>query len=113
MDDDRAVAEEAAESWFGGGVEIEVGGLEGAVAHDLAVFAGEVADLAGLGFAWVAGGLLAAHIGVEMGESGGAVAGRRNGLDMDVVDCRRDVSARQDNGGGPVFCPWPMNGSTY
>ena len=86
MDDDGAVAEEAARARPGGGEEVEVGGLEGADAGDLAVFAGEVADLAGLGLGGIAGGHFTADVGVEVGEGGGAVSGGGDGLVVDVVD---------------------------
>lgn len=63
MDDDRAVAEEGADSFGCGGVEIEVGGLEW-VARDVPVFAGEVAYLAGFGLGGITDGGFAADIGV-------------------------------------------------
>jgi hypothetical protein len=86
VDDDGAVAEEARGALLGGGVEIEIGGLEGAGSGDVAVFAGEVAHLAGLRCGWVAGGPFAADVRVEMREGGGAVAVGGDGLVVDVVD---------------------------
>ncbi len=86
MDDDRSVSEERGGALLGGGVEVEVGGLEGSGAGDFAVLACEVADLAGCRFGGVAGGHFAALVGVEMGEGGGAVSGGGDGLVVDVVD---------------------------
>lgn len=87
MHDDGAIAEKGARPLLGGGVEVEVGVLEGAVGGgDVAEFAGEVADLAGLRLGGVAGGLFAALVGVEVGARRGAVAVGGDGLVVDVVD---------------------------
>jgi hypothetical protein len=89
VDDNGAVAEEAAEAFLGCGIEIEIRGLESPRAGDIAEFAGEVACLAGLGLGWVAGCGFAADEGVEMGEGSGAVARGGNWIDVEVVDCGR------------------------
>lgn len=86
MDDEGAVSEEGAEALLGGGEVVEVGGVEG-VGGDLAVLAGEVADLAGLGEELVAGGGFAADEGVEVCEGCGAVAVGGNGEGVEVIDC--------------------------
>jgi hypothetical protein len=50
------------------------------------VFAAQVADFAGGGLGGLADGRVAALVGVEVAEGGGAVAGGGNGVDMDAVD---------------------------
>lgn len=80
MDDDGAVSEEAGGAGPGGGVEVEEGEVGGSGAGDVAVFAAEVADLAGFGAGAVAGGALAARVGVEMREGGAAAAVGGDGL---------------------------------
>lgn len=84
MDDNRAIAEESANTRLRGKIIINVGLLE-AGALDLAVFAAVVADLAGFWLGFVAGGIFAADEGVEMGEGLGAVAVFGDGLVVDVV----------------------------
>jgi hypothetical protein len=50
------------------------------------VFAAQVADLAGGGLGGFADGRVAALVGVEVAEGGGTVAGRGDGVDVDLVD---------------------------
>ena len=87
MNDETPIAEESAGPVEGGGVEFEIGGLEGGEG-DVAVLAGQVADLAFFGLGGVAGGRFAAFGGVEVGEGAAAVAGAGHGLRVDVVDWR-------------------------
>lgn len=86
MNDDTAVAEEGFGARLCGGVEFEVGGLEGHVACDLAVPAAEVADLTCFGLRGIAGWCFAAQVGVQVAERSGAVAISGDGVDVDVVD---------------------------
>lgn len=51
------------------------------------MFTRKVADLACLGLGRITRRNLAAHEGVQVGESAGTVAVSRYGLVMDVVDC--------------------------
>lgn len=66
-------------------VEVSVADAPGS-RGDVAVFAREVAGLAGLGAGGVAEGDFAAVGGVEVGEGGGAVAVGGDGFGVDVVD---------------------------
>lgn len=50
------------------------------------MFAAQVADFAGGGLGGIAGGRVAALVGVEVAEGGGAVARGRNRVDVDAVD---------------------------
>lgn len=86
VDGDGAVADEGADAHGVGGVEVEVGGLEGR-GGDFAVLAAQVTHLAGLGLGVVARGYLAADVGVQMGEGAGAGAGGGDRLVVDVVHC--------------------------
>ncbi len=85
MDDDGSIAKEAGGSWSGGGEEVEVGGLVATDTRNHAVFAREVADLAGLRSGGIAGRYFAADVGVEMSEGGGAVSVGWDGLVVEVV----------------------------
>ena len=85
MNDDTPIAEEGFGTLHGGDVEFEVGGLEGG-GGDVAVFARQVADLAGFGVGGVAGGDLAAEVGVQVGFGAGAGTVGWDGLVVDVVD---------------------------
>ena len=90
MDDDAAVAEERVYTWFGGDVELKVGGLEAGAGFGghLAVFAAQVADLAGGRLRGFADGRVAALVGVEDTEGGGTITGGRDRVDVDLVDWR-------------------------
>ena len=85
VEDDAAVADEVADTGGGGGVEVEVGGREGAAGH-VAVLACEIADLAGEGGDGVARRNLAALEGIQVPKGTGAVAVGGDGLVVDVVD---------------------------
>ena len=52
------------------------------------MFATQVADLAGGGLGGFADGRVAALVGVEVAEGGGAVSRRGDGVDVDAVDWR-------------------------
>lgn len=82
--DEAPVAEEGADALLEGGVGVVKGELEG-VRVGLAVLAAQVADLAVLGGLGVAGGVLAADEGVEVGEGLRAVAVLGDGGDVEVV----------------------------
>jgi hypothetical protein len=90
VDDEAAVAEEGADALLRRRIQVHVLGREG-VRGDLAVLAGQVADLAGLGQGGVAGRGLAADERVQMPESLGAVAVGRDRSCVDVVDCHPSV----------------------
>lgn len=61
-------------------------GLEGRRCN-FAMFTRKVADLACLGLGRITRRNLAAHVGVQVAEGGGAVAISRYGLIMNVVNC--------------------------
>lgn len=82
--DEAPVPEEGADALLERGVGVVEGELEG-VRVGLAVLAAQVADLAVLGGLGVAGGVLAADEGVEVGERLRAVAVLGDGGDVEVV----------------------------
>lgn len=84
MHDEAPVPEEGADAVLERGVGVVEGELEG-VRVGLAVLAAQVADLAVLGGLGVAGGVLAADEGVEVGEGLRAVTVLRDGSDVKVV----------------------------
>lgn len=87
MDDNRAIAEESANTLLSGKILVDVRLLE-AGGLDLAVFSAVVADLAGFWLGLVAGGVFAADEGVEMGEGLGAVAIFGDRLVVDMISER-------------------------
>ena len=68
MNDDTAVSEKAGGTRDAGYVGVGVVCFKGSGGGYVAVFSGEVADLAGLGVCGVAWGRFAAGVGVEVGE---------------------------------------------
>jgi len=93
MEDDAAVSEEGAEALDGRRVQVDVRHLPLVhVPRDVAVLAAKVADLAGFRGRLIAGGGLAADIGVEVGERRRAVGVHGDRIHVEVVGCEKRVS---------------------
>ena len=76
MDDEAAIAEERVDTWFSRKVEVKVGGLKARarLRRHFAVLTAQITDLASLGLGGVADGGFAAHVGIQVGAGGRAVA---------------------------------------
>ena len=85
MQSKRAVSEEGTQAWESRGEFVDVGGLEGIRGY-FTVFAGEIADLAGLGEGRIAGGGFPTDERIEVAEGAGAVSVGWDGCRVEVVD---------------------------
>ncbi len=85
MDHDRFVSKERIDALSGRGVKVGVGSSEW-IRSDLAIFASEITNLAGLGKTGVAGNGVTTLERVEMGESAQAVTAGVDGGSVNVVN---------------------------
>lgn len=90
VEDDAAVEEVGARALNERGVLVQVAGAEGGlVLVSRAVLARQIANLARLGLALVADGVLAALGGVKVSAGGSTVSVLGDGVDVDVVGCQQ------------------------